>query len=70
MVETNAVPPVDALYQSITFPADVAIKDATVALPQKLCAEAVGAAGRVLIVTNTAVLLALKQLVVEFCDSA
>ena len=64
------MPPVDATYQSITLPAEVATKEATVALPQKLCAEAVGTVGKVLMVTNTDVLLALKQLVVEFWDSA
>ena len=52
VVPTNAVPPLEALYHFTLLP--LATRSDTVALPQKLCALAVGAAGLV-IVTATAV---------------
>ena len=65
------MPPVDTLYQFVTEPeGGVETKLATVALPQKLCAIAVGAVGRVLMVTATEVRVLLTQPVATVLDSA
>ena len=55
MDAANAVPPVEAAYHLTTEPAGaVAVRLATVALPQNDCAEvADGASGEVVIVTVT-----------------
>ena len=61
-VDNSSVPPVETLYQFVTHPeGGVETKLATVPLPQKLCAEAVGDVGKVLMVTETEVRVLLTQ---------
>jgi hypothetical protein len=60
---SNAVPPVDASYQSITEP-DEEAESATVPVPQREPAVTDGLAGTVFIVAVTAVRAADRQLVV------
>ena len=71
VVDNNSVPPVETLYQFVTHPdGGVETKLATVALPQKLCADAVGAVGKVLMVTATDVRVLLTQPVAAVLASA
>ena len=62
----NSVPPVDASYQSTVVPAALDADIVTVPVPHLELAVPVGAAGTVLTVATTAVLVADIQPVVVF----
>jgi hypothetical protein len=70
--DNNAVPPLEAAYQSITLPEVVVAEMVTVPAPQREALPAVGAAGLEMTEATTAVLVVetARQEVFVFLDSA